>query len=79
MPWHARREQARIQLTERTRVVAHLARFERFGASARVMVVSAPPGSGKAVLLRSSTPTGVGHVGGNHTVGRIVLTNGSWH
>ena len=27
--------------------------FERLGASARVTVVSAPPGSGKTVLLRS--------------------------
>ena len=27
--------------------------FERLGTSARVTVVSAPPGSGKTVLLRS--------------------------
>ncbi len=27
--------------------------FERLGASARVTVISAPPGSGKTVLLRS--------------------------
>jgi LuxR family transcriptional regulator, maltose regulon positive regulatory protein len=34
-------------------VVPHLGLFERLEASARVTVVSAPPGSGKTVLLRS--------------------------
>ena len=34
-------------------VVARPGLFERLGASARVTVVSAPPGSGKTVLLRS--------------------------
>jgi LuxR family maltose regulon positive regulatory protein len=34
-------------------VVARLGLFGRLGASARVTVVSAPPGSGKTVLLRS--------------------------
>jgi LuxR family maltose regulon positive regulatory protein len=34
-------------------VVSRLGLFERLGASARVTVVSAPPGSGKTVLLRS--------------------------
>jgi LuxR family transcriptional regulator, maltose regulon positive regulatory protein len=34
-------------------VVARPALFERLGAAARVTVVSAPPGSGKTVLLRS--------------------------
>ena len=34
-------------------VVARTALFERLGASARVTMVSAPPGSGKTVLLRS--------------------------
>jgi LuxR family maltose regulon positive regulatory protein len=35
------------------RVVPRPALFERLGAAARVTVVSAPPGSGKTVLLRS--------------------------
>src|SRR5580658_10750629 len=35
------------------RVVSRSGLFERLGASARVTVVSAPPGSGKTVLLRS--------------------------
>jgi len=34
-------------------VVSRTGLFERLGASARVTVVSAPPGSGKSVLLRS--------------------------
>jgi LuxR family maltose regulon positive regulatory protein len=34
-------------------VVSRTRLFERLGASARVIVVSAPPGSGKSVLLRS--------------------------
>jgi LuxR family maltose regulon positive regulatory protein len=34
-------------------VVSRSGLFERLGASARVTVVSAPPGSGKTVLLRS--------------------------
>src|ERR1700748_3330981 len=34
-------------------VVSRPGLFERLGASARVTVVSAPPGSGKTVLLRS--------------------------
>src|SRR5579859_5809541 len=34
-------------------VVARPGLFERLGASLRVTVVSAPPGSGKTVLLRS--------------------------
>jgi LuxR family maltose regulon positive regulatory protein len=34
-------------------VVARQGLFERLGGSARVTVVSAPPGSGKTVLLRS--------------------------
>src|SRR3974390_3005796 len=34
-------------------VVSRPGRFERLGASARVTVVSAPPGAGKTVLLRS--------------------------
>src|SRR5205807_7995538 len=34
-------------------VVSRPRLFERLGASARVTVVSAPPGSGKTVLLRS--------------------------
>src|ERR1700757_4395115 len=34
-------------------VVTRPGLFERLGASARVTVVSAPPGSGKTVLLRS--------------------------
>src|ERR1700758_5869639 len=35
------------------RVVSRPGLFERLGASARVTVVSAPPGSGKTMLLRS--------------------------
>src|SRR6201982_4303097 len=40
--------------------------FERLGASARVTVLSAPPGSGKTVLLRSwiGEPGGGGRVAG---------------
>jgi LuxR family transcriptional regulator, maltose regulon positive regulatory protein len=34
-------------------VVPRIGLFERLGASARVTVISAPPGSGKSVLLRS--------------------------
>jgi LuxR family maltose regulon positive regulatory protein len=34
-------------------VVSRTGLFERLGASARVIVISAPPGSGKSVLLRS--------------------------
>src|SRR2546430_14919086 len=34
-------------------VVSRTGLFERLGASARVTVISAPPGSGKSVLLRS--------------------------
>src|ERR1700729_1810912 len=34
-------------------VVSRTGLFERLGTSARVTVVSAPPGSGKSVLLRS--------------------------
>jgi LuxR family maltose regulon positive regulatory protein len=34
-------------------VVSRAGLFERLGASARVVVVSAPPGSGKTVLLHS--------------------------
>src|SRR5689334_24135780 len=34
-------------------VVSRPGLFERLGAAARVTVVSAPPGSGKTVLLRS--------------------------
>ena len=37
----------------RAAVVSRPALWERLGASARVTVVSAPPGSGKTVLLRS--------------------------
>jgi LuxR family maltose regulon positive regulatory protein len=39
--------------TARTAVVSRPALWERLGASSRVTVLSAPPGSGKTVLLRS--------------------------
>jgi LuxR family transcriptional regulator, maltose regulon positive regulatory protein len=43
----------RIARTGAGGVVSRAGLFERLGASARVTVLSAPPGSGKTVLLRS--------------------------
>jgi LuxR family transcriptional regulator, maltose regulon positive regulatory protein len=50
-------------------VVSRTGLFERLGASARVTVVSAPPGSGKSVLLRSW----IGEAGLMDSVGWVLV------